>query len=229
MWRKFKRFTLFFAVSLFLVPVLVITGLRWIDPPGSMLILRHKLIATLSGSLEPVKAIWTDINLISPNMAVAVIASEDQRFASHYGIDFTELGKVLSDRENKFRGASTITQQTAKNLFLWPERSLLRKALEAGLALLMEQLLTKQRILEIYLNIAQTGPASFGVTEAARSYFRKSVSHLTPREAALIAACLPNPEKYSVINPSGYVLERQRWILQQMKQLGGNAYLKLLQ
>ena len=153
-------------------------------------------------------------------MKLAVIASEDQNFFSHFGIDFVELRKAISSRSNKKRGASTITQQTAKNLFLWSGRSYIRKAMEAGLAILMELLLSKQRILEIYLNIAQTGPNPYGVGIASQTYFNKNPIKLNQYESARIAAVLPNPNEFSVNSPSEYVLKRQNWILKQMKQLG---------
>ena len=171
---------------------------------------------------------WSDYADISQHTALAVIAAEDQRFPAHFGVDTTELRRALRSRAAARRGASTITQQTVKNLFLWPGRSYVRKGLEALLAVIMELLIPKRRILEIYLNIAQTGKGIFGVTDAARIYFDKAPQQLNRHEAARIAAVLPNPAQYSAVNPSSYVLQRQHWILRQMKQLGGTGYLETL-
>ena len=166
---------------------------------------------------------------ISPYMALAVIAAEDQKFPQHWGFDLGAIESVIDggDKGDKpVRGASTISQQTSKNLFLWDGRSWVRKGLEAGLTLGTEVVWTKRRILTVYLNIAEFGPGVFGVEEAARRYFHKPASRLTASEAALLAAVLPNPHRFSAKAPSGYVLRRQQWILRQMRQLGGEGYLK---
>ncbi len=228
MWRRIKRVVGILALVVVAAVTLLVTSLRWIDPPSSAFILRHNLGAAFSDETDRASYSWTDWNTISPHYAIAVIAAEDQRFPDHIGIDFTELRKAVSEDERTPRGASTITQQTAKNLFLWPGRSYIRKFLEAGLAVVMEIALSKQRILEIYLNIAQTGPNLYGITEASRRYFGKPAADLNRHEAARIAAILPSPSKYSATLPSAYVLERQQWILRQVKQLGGPAYLDRL-
>ncbi|MCL2915919.1 monofunctional biosynthetic peptidoglycan transglycosylase [Shewanella corallii] len=165
---------------------------------------------------------WQDLNQISPNMQLAVIASEDQRFPVHWGVDFEAITVALEDRQagERLRGASTLTQQTAKNLFLWPSRSLVRKGLEAWFALLLNAIAGKERTLELYLNIAEFGPGIYGVGAAAEFYFHKSASQLTAREAALLAAILPSPWKYRISPPSAYMNERANWIQQQMRQLG---------
>jgi monofunctional biosynthetic peptidoglycan transglycosylase len=160
-------------------------------------------------------------------MALAVVAGEDQRFPAHWGFDFRAIQQVLEDKAQgkALRGASTISQQVAKNLFLWHGRSLLRKALEAWFTVLLELLWPKQRILEVYLNIIELGEQTFGVEAASRRFFNKSAQQLRPEEAALLAAVLPNPLYYRVNAPSAYVRERQSWILRQMRQLGGIDYL----
>lgn len=165
---------------------------------------------------------WVAIEKIAPAMQLAVIAAEDQRFSEHAGIDWKSVADALEDHESggRLRGASTLTQQTAKNLFLWPARSWFCKGLEAGLALLLETVWPKERILEVYLNIVEFGPNLYGVEAASRHFFRKSAAALTRTEASRLAAVLPNPYAYRVQPPSDSVLRRSRWIRRQMRQLG---------
>ncbi len=159
-----------------------------------------------------------------------MIAAEDQKFPQHWGFDFQQIMSAV--RENKqrahVRGASTITQQVAKNMFLWPGRSHLRKGLEAYFTVLLELLWSKQRILEVYLNIAEFAPGVFGASVASARYFDKSAADLDPNEAALLAAVLPNPGRLKLSLPSPYVRGRARWIRQQMVHLGGVSYLDSL-
>jgi len=178
----------------------------------------------------PIRYRWVDDASISPQLKVAVIASEDQNFPAHYGFDLKSINDALVDRERgrRVRGASTITQQVAKNLFLWPQQSWLRKGLEAYFTVLIETLWPKQRILEVYLNVAEFGRGVFGVGAAADVYFRKSAARLNAYDAALLAAVLPSPKRMRVNAPSNYVRERQQWILGQMRGLGGTALLKEL-
>ncbi|KPQ34736.1 MAG: monofunctional biosynthetic peptidoglycan transglycosylase [Phormidesmis priestleyi Ana] len=173
---------------------------------------------------------WQPYEQISPDMALAVIAAEDQRFPMHSGFDIDAINAALRDAEEgaSLRGASTITQQVAKNLFLWPGRSFVRKGVEAWLTVLIELMWNKQRILEMYLNIAQLSDRTFGVEAASQQFFQVSAQNLTAEEAALLAAVLPGPELYSVEAPSWEVLDRQNWILTQMNQLGGTGYLQQL-
>jgi monofunctional biosynthetic peptidoglycan transglycosylase len=173
---------------------------------------------------------WTSYTAISPHVALAVIAGEDQRFPDHQGFDFVEIQDALEDQEEgkPLRGASTISQQVAKNLFLWSGRSFVRKGLEAWFTVLLELLWSKERILEVYLNIAEFGDYTFGVEAASRRFFNKPAARLTADEAVRLAAVLPNPLRYRVDKPSAYVLKRQRWIERQMGQLGGVAYLDRL-
>ena len=228
MWSRLGNYLWRLTWILLFVPAVLIISLRWVDPPTSSFILQHNYQQWKSPSPDYAAHAWSDYANISPHMAIAVIAAEDQRFPLHIGIDMTEISRALQSKSQRSRGASTITQQTVKNLFLWPGRSYLRKGLEALLAVTMELLVPKQRILEIYLNIAQTGEHVFGVTDAAAVYFNKPAAKLNRHEAARIAAVLPNPVRFSVTSPSNYVLERQRWILKQMKQLGGVRYLDTL-
>ena len=170
---------------------------------------------------------WVAYEHIAPVTALAVVAAEDQLFNQHFGFDLDALEQAMRDNEagKRLRGASTLTQQTAKNLFLYPEQSYVRKALEAYLTVLMELTLPKQRILEIYLNIAEFGEGIYGVGAASETFFSKQPDCLTAQESALLAAVLPNPQRLRVDQPTAYVLARKAWILKQMRQLGGAAYL----
>ena len=164
-------------------------------------------------------------------MKLAVIASEDQTFPDHHGFDFRSIDKALDERERgrPVRGASTISQQVAKNLFLWPGKNWIRKGLEAYFTLLIETLWPKQRILEVYLNIAEFGKGVFGVGIASESYLRKPAARLSSYDAALLAAVLPNPKRLRANSPSTYVRSRQAWIMGQMRGLGGTALLQRLE
>lgn len=172
---------------------------------------------------------WVGMDEISPWAALAVIAAEDQRFPDHWGLDFGAIEKALShneQHENRIRGASTISQQTIKNLLLWDGKNWVRKGFEAGLTLVTEAIWTKRRILTVYLNIAEFGDGIFGVEAASQRYFHKPASKLTMAEAALLAAVLPNPLRFRADAPSGYVRSRQAWIMRQMRQLGGEEFLE---
>lgn len=173
---------------------------------------------------------WVPLKNISPVMGVAVVAAEDQLFADHAGFDWKAIEKAVSynQKHKKTRGASTISQQTAKNLFLWSGRNWLRKGLETYFTVLIEILWSKERILEVYLNIVELGDGVYGVEAASQYYFKKPASRLSANEAALLAAVLPNPHIYQVDKPSGYVRGRQRWILLNMSRLGGKRYLDTL-
>lgn len=171
---------------------------------------------------------WVGMDDISPWMGLAVIAAEDQKFPQHWGFDVGAIEKALAHNErsdSRIRGASTLSQQTAKNMFLWDGRSWLRKGLEAGLTVGIETVWTKRRILTVYLNVAEFGDGVFGVEAAAQRYFHKPASRLTMSEAALLAAVLPNPIRFRAGAPSGYVRSRQAWIMRQMEQLGGEGFM----
>lgn len=192
-----------------------VAALRFVDPPTTAVMLLQP------GRLGELEYTWVGRDQISWNAARAVIASEDQRFAEHHGIDFVQLDRALADYRggDNLRGASTITQQVAKNVFLWQGRSFLRKALEAYFAVLIEMCWTKERILEVYLNVAEFGPQVFGVEAASREYFRSNAAKLNATDAALLAAVLPNPLALRAARPSDYVRERQRFIASQVRVL----------
>lgn len=209
---------------------LLVLPFRWIAPPTSSFMLQSYFFSE-QGFGYPYAYNWTSYRDISPYMGLAAIAAEDQRFPDHHGFDFEELEQAIEDYQQgeELRGASTISQQVAKNLYLWSGRNPLRKALEAWFTVLIEALWSKQRILEIYLNIAQFSDHGFGVEVASQQFFDRSASQLTLEESALLAAVLPAPEIYRIDQPSADVLQRQDWILQQMDQLGGLDYLKKIE
>ncbi|HEI8934345.1 TPA: monofunctional biosynthetic peptidoglycan transglycosylase [Citrobacter freundii] len=198
--------------------------------PFSAVMVERQLGAWLSGDFGYVAhSDWVSMDEISPWMGLAVIAAEDQKFPEHWGFDVSAIEKALAHNErneNRIRGASTLSQQTAKNLFLWDGRSWVRKGLEAGLTLGMETVWSKKRILTVYLNIAEFGDGVFGVEAAAQRYFHKPASRLSLSEAALLAAVLPNPLRFKANAPSGYVRSRQAWIMRQMRQLGGESFMR---
>jgi monofunctional biosynthetic peptidoglycan transglycosylase len=170
---------------------------------------------------------WRDIGSAAQ---LAVVASEDQKFADHFGFDVKSIRESVEDYGDgeRLRGASTITQQVAKNLFLWPGKSLVRKGIEAYFTVLIELLWPKQRILEVYLNVAELGPGIYGVGAGARVFFAKSPAELSDAEAALFAAVLPNPAQLQVDRPSAYVRQRQEWILTQIRRLRREQWITLL-
>jgi monofunctional biosynthetic peptidoglycan transglycosylase len=218
----------FALLTLIGASMLLVLMFRWVQPPASAYIFQTYVNALLAGhGTSSVRYDWVPYDRISPNMPIAVVAGEDQKFPEHLGFDFGAIEKALRHNAagKPTRGASTISQQVAKNMFLWPGRSYVRKGLEAWFTLLLEGLWSKRRILEVYLNVAELGERTFGVEAASRQFFGKSASKLGPAEAALLAAVLPNPVRYRVNAPSSYVRKRQRWILQQMRQLGGPRYL----
>ncbi|ELQ5996969.1 monofunctional biosynthetic peptidoglycan transglycosylase [Cronobacter dublinensis] len=199
--------------------------------PFSAVMVERQFSAWFSGDFSYVAhSDWVSMDEISPWMGLAVIAAEDQKFPEHWGFDMAAIQKAVShnERSRRIRGASTLSQQTAKNLFLWDGRSWLRKGLEAGLTLGIETVWSKRRILTVYLNIAEFGEGVFGVEEASQRYFNKPARRLTASEAALLAAVLPNPIRFKVSAPSGYVRKRQQWILRQMRQLGGESFSPIL-
>jgi monofunctional glycosyltransferase len=198
--------------------------LRWIDPPYSAFMAESQIEAWLSRDRTYVfRRTWVDLARISPNLPLAVVASEDQKFPEHWGFDVEAIEKAyeLNRHSHRVRGASTISQQVAKNLYLWSGRSYLRKGLEAYFTVLIESCWPKRRILEIYLNIAEFGYGTYGAEAAAERFFHKPASRLTRSDAAVLAAVLPSPQRYSAAAPSRYVLQRRDWILNQMQALGG--------
>jgi monofunctional glycosyltransferase len=212
--------------------VIIVVSLRWIDPPTSAVMLEARLNAASEGDRSyRTDYEWVSLEHISPHAAIAVIASEDQQFPFHAGFDLNSIRESVraSEKGKKLRGASTISQQVAKNLFLWNGRSFVRKAIEAWMTVLIEFTWPKERILEVYLNIAEFGKGIYGVEAAARHFYHKPAARLTSDEAAVLAAVLPNPIRMHADRPSVYVLSRRDWILGQMRALGGASYLQAVE
>lgn len=226
-WLRVGRIAgvLGFALLVWLVASFAaVLALRWIAPPFTAVMLEQPV------PLKKVDYRWVDGHAIASSAPRAAMAAEDQRFLEHHGIDFVSLDRALEDYRDgdELRGASTITQQVAKNLFLWQGRSFVRKALEAYFALLIELMWSKQHILETYLNVAEFGPGVFGVEAAAQRFFGVPARRLTAPQAALLAAVLPNPRRLNVARPSDYVRSRQEWILTQMQLLESRGHYQRL-
>jgi monofunctional glycosyltransferase len=229
---RLLRWLLVAATAWLLLTVTPVLLLRWLRPLTSAFMLEAQAAAWRAGERGySTDFHWVSLEQISPNAAIAVIASEDQQFPYHAGFDFDSIRQAVraSEHGKRLRGASTISQQVAKNLFLWNGRSFLRKGLEAYFTVLIESLWPKERILEMYLNIAQFGDGIYGVEAAAHRFWHTPALRLSSSEAALLAAVLPNPLRLHAERPSRYVLQRRDWILGQMRGLGGAAYLRALE
>ena len=199
------------------IPILLFASLT---PPTSAFMIASRYADPATG--KPCVAVeheWLDFESISPDLGLAVIVAEDQRFFAHEGFDLNAINRALTERSEggRLRGASTISQQVAKNLFLWPSRSLIRKSLEAWFTVWIERIWSKRRILEVYLNIAQFGPCVFGAEAASRRYFDADATALEPHQAALLAAVLPSPRRLRAGDPGPYTRQRSAEILELMK------------
>lgn len=215
MWRLLKKIFWILFISQFVYIVM----LRFVDPPITV----TQIVSLFSG--DGLKRDMVSADEVSPNARLAVIASEDQLFPDHNGFDFRSIEKALAynaKKPGRVRGASTISQQVAKNVFLWQGRSWIRKVLEVYFTFMIELIWGKQRIIDVYLNVAEMGEGIYGIEAASRNYFKKPASKLNRREAAMIAACLPNPKKYKVVPASRYVNARTGWIQRQMNNLNGD-------
>lgn len=218
LWRRLLRAVLLALALLLALLFLLILLLRWVDPPYSMY-----MLSPASGPTPPsLRHSWQRIDDLPRHVPLAVIAAEDQRFPQHRGFDWLSIRQAVDAHRQgaRLRGASTISQQTAKNLFLWHGRSFARKLLEAGFTATIETLWPKARILEVYLNVAEWGPGIFGIDSAARYHFGIPARQLSREQAALLAAALPNPRLHTPARPSSHLLQRARWIERQMNQLG---------
>lgn len=202
--------------------------LRFCNPPFTPLMLLRAGEEVVHGKLPRIYKEWKNIEEIAPVFPRAIMASEDQNFFNHYGFDLAAIQKAYrhNTKGGKMKGASTLSQQVAKNVFLWPGRSWLRKGLEVYFTLLIETFWSKKRIMEVYLNIAETGKGIYGVEAASRTYFKRPSAKVTMSQAALIAAILPNPRKWSPTSPSSYIYKRQSWIIVNMNCLGGLDFTK---
>ena len=213
----------FFGSSLFFVVLY-----DFVNPPVTPLMVIRYFSPDSGSRPYRLKKEWVPIEEISPNLQLAVVAAEDNRFTEHWGFDFDAIEKAQQFNERKqgkkVRGASTISQQTAKNVFLWPQRTWVRKGLEAYFTVLIELVWSKKRIMEVYLNVIETGKGIYGAEAASEVYFRKHASNLTRGEAALIAAILPNPSRWDPSRPTAYLTNRQQWILWNMGNIGRVEY-----
>lgn len=220
-----KRFFIFlfkFIVSLFLLSILIVVIYGWIPVPFTPLMAYR----AIEFPEEELQHDWVPISQISPNLQIAVIASEDQNFVNHNGFDIKAIEKAMENNKKgkRIRGASSISQQTAKNVFLLPHRSWLRKGLEVYFTFMIEVFWSKQRIMEVYLNSIEMGKSIYGAEAAAQAWFNKPAANLTAYEAAAIAAILPNPRQYRAHPPSNFITQRKNWIVRQMQNLGPIQY-----
>ncbi|OWY22576.1 monofunctional biosynthetic peptidoglycan transglycosylase [Sphingobacteriales bacterium UPWRP_1] len=207
-----------------------------VNPPVTSIMLKRKIAAWQAGEPAMLKRQWLGYEDISPYMILAVIATEDQNFPFHKGFDFKAISQAIehnqkqaTKKRKRIKGASTISQQVAKNVFLWEGRSWLRKGLEVYFTFLIEALWSKKRIMEVYLNVAETGNKIFGVQAAAQTYFGKPATQLNMEQSALLATVLPNPHKNNPARPSQYMLNRKMWAVRQMQMLGGKNFLQALE
>ena len=210
---------------------LLVVPLRWLDPPFDAYMVEARIAAWRRNDRHYVfRHRWVALREISPELPLAAIAAEDQKFPFHWGFDFSAIHAAYEhDRDSRhIRGGSTISQQVAKNLFLWGGRNYLRKAIEAYFTVWIEACWPKRRILEVYLNVAEFAPGTYGAEAAARRFFHEPASRLTPAQAALLAAVLPDPDHDHVDAPSPYLARRRAWILEQMRNLGGPRFLRVL-
>lgn len=214
-WRLIKKIFLI----LFIAQLLYIVLLRWVNPPITVTMIGSWF--SILGTEHSFRRDYVALNEMSQHVKLAVIASEDQLFPDHNGFDFKSIEKAMkhNQQSKKIRGASSISQQVAKNVFLWQGRSWARKGLEVYFTFMIEKIWGKERILEMYLNVAEMGEGIFGVEAAAQAYYHKPAASLNREESAMIAACLPNPVKYTVNPPARITSWRQRRILQQMRNL----------
>lgn len=226
-WVRLKRTLIRFIIFFFISTIGAVILFKFVPVPFTVTMLSRKIEAIANGRNSEIYYDWTSYNKMSREVPLAVVAAEDQLFPEHYGFDFKSMGNAFQRnmKGRKIRGASTISQQVAKNVFLWQTRSYIRKAIEVYFTALIELIWGKQRILEVYLNVAEMGDMTFGVEEASKRYFGKSANNLTREQAARIAAVLPSPIKWSIAKPGPYVVRRTGQISRQMRALGGPAYL----
>jgi monofunctional biosynthetic peptidoglycan transglycosylase len=219
---KIWKFVWMSVVGFFVGSVLLVFVYRWVPVPVTPLMLIRYTENSFSGKPARLEKDWKPLDEISENLQLAVVCHEDQNFLEHYGFDFGAIEKAMKENKKRKipRGASTISQQTAKNVFLWPGRNYLRKGLEVYFTFLIETFWSKERIMEVYLNVIEMGDGIYGAEAASQEYFNVHASELTASQAALIAAILPNPIKYSAKTPGPYVQKRQAWVLKQMRFWG---------
>lgn len=229
-FKKLLKWSAWGLLGWVVLSVFLVLLFRFVPVPTTAFMVEREVASWFSDQPYASRHHWVPLKEIAPCARLAVIAAEDQNFPDHHGFDWEAIETAVEHnrRSRRTHGASTLTQQTAKNLFLWPGRSWVRKGFEVYFTVLLEGLWPKHRILEVYLNSAEFGDGIYGVEAASWAHFNKGASALGPREAALLAAVLPSPRKYRADRPGPYVRQRQAWILQQMEQLGGDATVKAL-
>ena len=225
MLRRLPFIALRFFIYFFVITVVWVLILRFLPVWVTPFMISRKIDAFKADEDTEIYHDWESYDNISKEAALAVVASEDQNFPNHWGFDFNEIYDAMTEKRKRVRGASTISQQVAKNVFLWHGRSFIRKGLEAYFTILIEIIWDKERILEVYLNVAEMGKMTFGVEAASLRFYKKSAKNLTRAEAARIAAVLPNPVRFSIKNPSAYIMKRSNQISRQMRALGGQRYI----
>ena len=223
-YRFFRKLMLYFFIGSVALTIIY----RFVPPPFTYLMIQRLVEQKMDGEDLKLRKDWVSIEEMSPYLVRAVIASEDQHFNEHWGFDIEALQKAYqhNQKSKKVKGGSTISQQVAKNVFLWPGRSYFRKGLEAYFTILIEITWSKKRIMEIYLNEIEMGNGIYGAEAAAKKYFRKPAKDLSKRESALVAAVLPNPIRWTPANPNAYIQRRQYRILRAMRYVGKPEYLK---
>ena len=229
--RRWFRWLLALPFLFAAASILQVAVLRFVDPPFSAFMAARVLEAWGSGDFGfRVAYDWRDLEKMAPSLPLSMVAAEDQNFANHHGFDFKaiEKARINNAKGRKVRGASTISQQVAKNLFLWQGGGYFRKGIEAWYTLLIELMWPKTRILEVYANVAEFGDGIYGAQAASRSYWHKDADKLSAAESARLAAVLPSPRRYSVSRPGPYVQRRANWIQRQSRQIGGTDYLETL-
>lgn len=207
----------------FIVSIVSVIFFRWVPIPVTPLMLIRCVEHKMDGKEMKLNKDWVSLDQISPNLQLAVVCSEDQNFIKHNGFDFEAIEKAMDYNEThtKTRGASTISQQTAKNVFLWPGRSFIRKGFEVYFTFLIETFWSKERIMEVYLNVIEMGDGIYGAQAASKTFFKKDAKYMTKSECATIAAVLPNPRKFNAGRPSAYTQKRRGWVMNQMSLWGG--------
>ena len=221
--KKLWRFTWKAAMWFLIVSIVSVVFFRWVPIPVTPLMLIRCVEQKMDGKEMKLEKDWVSLDEISPSLQLAVVCSEDQNFIKHNGFDFEAIEKAMDYNEThkKTRGASTISQQTAKNVFLWPGRSYIRKGFEVYFTFLIETFWSKERIMEVYLNVIEMGNGVYGAQAASKTFFKKDAKYMSKSECATIAAVLPNPRKFNAGKPSGYIQGRKNWVMNQMNLWGG--------
>lgn len=230
-WQKVWKWTKRLTAGFFVLSIVSTILFRFIPVPLTPLMVIRCVEQVAGGEAPRLKKDWVPLKDMSSNLVLAVISSEDQKFSQHFGFDFEAIEKVakqnvkLQKRGKPIKGGSTISQQCAKNVFLFPQRSYIRKAFEVYFTFLIEVFWSKKRIMEVYLNVIEMGDGIYGAQAASKTFFKKDAKSLTAAEAATIAAVLPNPRKWNAGKPTGFINRRKNWILRQMGHLRGTVQL----